>query len=71
MMLGKSSADRLLRPEGRVGKLFPALLIELEALDVELDVELCKADKEDLRLWTSFSKSLTLETLFSKSLTLD
>ena len=55
MMFGKSSADRLLRPEGRVGKLFPALLIELEALDVEL----CKEDKEDLRLWTSFFKSLT------------
>ena len=54
-MLGKSSTDRLLRPEGRVGKPFPALLIELEALEAELDAE----DEEDSRLWTLFFKSLT------------
>ena len=54
-MFGKSSANRLLRPEGRVGKPFPALLIELEALDAELDEE----DEEDSRLWTLFFKSLT------------
>ena len=54
-MFGNSSADRLLRPEGRVGKPFPALLIELDALDAELDEE----DEDDSRLATFVFKSLT------------
>ena len=54
-MFDKSSADLLLRTNGRLGKPNSALLIELEALDAELDEE----DEEDSRLWTFSFKSLT------------